>query len=1196
MFRDWSATPRGYNGIDRSTRAKKGSKFAATRRAAAPTHPPHPHNRHSFRRPHPLLFRSFKPIKNFRFSSFPPFSPARHSHLAGPGPNPCTASPLPPGIFSTAKIKGQQSVSVAPLPAYDSLPLHFGFTYFTVASTTPTPTSPTTRAFLLLASTLPVTTTLDASPAPYSPLSLLHIIPPVHPRLFQQYTGPYPQRTTRSHCPCPVAAFAVSRESLLALKKKSFSHHFISYKVAPPAFTEMSSKSDRDKRASSKTKSSSGSRSTQHSSTKDHSGGGGTHHSSGGGGGGTHHSSSRDRPTPMDEGRQRIHAAGPRAMEVTKPKPMARAGYGRMGIHCRLETNFFRMHIPKKLVVSQYAIHIYRLKDPNDTRNRKRSKTSRGGGSASADANKAWIDVASTEPIFWNRAVFERMCHRYGRDFGCALAYDGRSIAYAAREVNRKCLAVRYRVTVGREGAAPTDQEQRDGKTENVEVEIHHAKYLKFDEVLSERIGTIASAEYLAALDVVIAASPMTKYVQIGRSFYSPDRAVPLGRRNITASAWRGFYQSARLSLAGLIVNLDESFTAFWNRGGRPLMDLIRDANDGRELSTSDGRGLRDVSTKLKALKVRAVHTGITYKVHGFSNKGADRIMFDSASEGRKVSIAEYFHSTYNIRLRHPHQPCVKTNPKRETFLPMELLTVMENQRLAGMLSQDQTQGIVKIASSKPHIRREAAIKTMQRLNHSNDRVCRDFGVQVAPGLVSVDARILPVPLIQYKNMKKIKPSAGQWKASREQFASGGLLYTWAVINMTRLRSDDANRFIADLVRSGRKSGVHIPNGRPLLFSCDSRYIADKLREVAHKFASDKSLHVEQYPLQLVIIIKDRQDAPTYNLIKRTGDIELGVATQVCLQKHCEPGSRGREMYCDNVMLKINSKIGGQNAVVSSYQSDRNSNMRDVPFIDKPHIVLGADVTHPMVGGRSPSVAALVGSRDRQGVQYSGAIRNQPGRQEVIADLGGMFKEVYWRWYSNFKRSIHVDAIIMFRDGVSDGQFEEVLQVELAALRRACGEINASFHPKITYIIVTKRHHARFFAEKKHQDRSGNIQAGTVIDKDIVSREFYDFYLNSHAGIQGTSKPSKYTILLDENNIPVDALQGYIFRLAHGFVRCNRSVSMVNSAYYAHLLAFRGRAYLGEDVSDTASSASTDSVVPRAPSLHNFISKRLFFV
>lgn len=883
-------------------------------------------------------------------------------------------------------------------------------------------------------------------------------------------------------------------------------------------------------------------------------------------------------------------------MSSDKVRLAKRSGFGRLGNHIRLETNFFRMHIPKKLVVSQYAIRIFRLKSPSDSKSKRRPRSSRAGGSAASDANRVWTDVAGSELITWNRAVFDVVYRRYGRDFGAMLAYDGRSIAYAPRELNRKVLGTRFRVTVGREGGPPTDQETREGRAENVEVEISHAKYLKFEEVLSERAHPSTYAEYLAALDVVIAASPTGRYVQVGRSFYSPDHASPLGRRNITASAWRGFYQSARLTIAGLVVNLDESFTAFWNKGGRPLSELVRDANDGRDLSCSDNRGLRDVAAKLKALKVKATHTGITYKVHGFSNKGADHIYFQSPSEGRQISIADYFHSTYNIRLRHPHHPCVKTNPRRDTYLPMELLRVAENQRIAGMLTQDQTQSIVKIASSKPHIRREAAIKTMQKLNHNSDRVCKDFNVQVMPGLISVDARVIPPPLITYKNSKRIKPVDGQWNAQRQQYATPGLLFTWAVINISRLRADDLSKFVSDLVRAGRDNGVQIPNSRPTVFSSDSRRVTDRMREVKSKYDRDKSLQVNNYPLQLILIIKDRQDSPTYNSIKRVGDLELGIPTQVVLQKHCERGARGRDMYCNNVMLKINSKIGGQNSVVATYQLDRASGMRDVDFVESPHIVLGADVTHPMAGGSSPSVAALVGSRDRQGVQYTGAIRNQPGRKEVIGDLGNMFKEVYNRWYNNFRRNVHAQAILMFRDGVSEGQFEEVMQVEVAALRQACLEFQKNWRPRITYIIVTKRHHARFFTDRKHQDRSGNIPPGTVIDKDIVSREYYDFYLNSHAGIQGTSKPSKYTVLVDENGIAVDALQGYIYRLAHGFVRCNRSVSMVNSAYYAHLLAFRGRAYLGDDASDTQSMASNDAVVPSAAPMHEYLGRRLFFV
>lgn len=342
------------------------------------------------------------------------------------------------------------------------------------------------------------------------------------------------------------------------------------------------------------------------------------------------------------------------------------------------------------------------------------------------------------------------------------------------------------------------------------------------------------------------------------------------------------------------------------------------------------------------------------------------------------------------------------------------------------------------------------------------------------------------------------------------------------------------------------------------------------------------------------MLVKNSQDTESYNKIKQVGDIELGVATQVLLAKNLR-NPRGLGMFCENVILKVNSKLGGQNARVNSFERSGLRHIPDVPFLNTPHIILGADVTHPMPGGRTPSVAALVGSRDREGIQYSASIRNQTGRQEVIEDLGDMFREVYSHWANNFGNTVHAQKVIMFRDGVSEGQFAEVMNKEVEAIRKACKEISPKLHPQLTYIIVTKRHHTKLFPSRQDGDRNGNVLPGTVVDRDITSGEFYDFYLNSHSGIQGTNKPSKYTVLIDESKLDVDQLQAFVYRLSHGFTRCNRSVSMVNSAYYAHLLAFRGRAYFPDDVSDTTSASSSDAVFA-APRLNQTLARRLFFV
>lgn len=73
--------------------------------------------------------------------------------------------------------------------------------------------------------------------------------------------------------------------------------------------------------------------------------------------------------------------------------------------------------------------------------------------------------------------------------------------------------------------------------------------------------------------------------------------------------------------------------------------------------------------------------------------------------------------------------------------------------------------------------------------------------------------------------------------------------------------------------------------------------------------------------------------------------------------------------------------------------------------------------------------------------------------------------------------------------------------------------------PKITVVIVGKRHHVRFFpTSTSRKDKSGNCPAGTIVDQEITNPSEFDFYLQSHGGILGTSRPAHYNVLLDEND------------------------------------------------------------------------------
>lgn len=62
-----------------------------------------------------------------------------------------------------------------------------------------------------------------------------------------------------------------------------------------------------------------------------------------------------------------------------------------------------------------------------------------------------------------------------------------------------------------------------------------------------------------------------------------------------------------------------------------------------------------------------------------------------------------------------------------------------------------------------------------------------------------------------------------------------------------------------------------------------------------------------------------------------------------------------------------------------------------------------------------------------------------------------------------------------------------------------------------------------------------------------------------HKILQGTSKPSYYVVLLNEDKIPADELQKLTYLLCHDYQRCSKSVSVPAPVYHAHHAAVRGK-------------------------------------
>ncbi|KAF3430134.1 LOW QUALITY PROTEIN: hypothetical protein E2986_05021 [Frieseomelitta varia] len=156
--------------------------------------------------------------------------------------------------------------------------------------------------------------------------------------------------------------------------------------------------------------------------------------------------------------------------------------------------------------------------------------------------------------------------------------------------------------------------------------------------------------------------------------------------------------------------------------------------------------------------------------------------------------------------------------------------------------------------------------------------------------------------------------------------------------------------------------------------------------------------------------------------------------------------------------------------------------------------------------------------------------------------------------------------MLIYTDGVSEGQLAQVINYELFAIKEAIAQLEntKTCMVPITFLVVQKRHHIRLFPTdmRNSDDRNFNVQAGTIVDSEITHPTQIDFYLVSHASIQGTARPTKYRCIWNENGMHEDEIEELTYYLCHLFARCTRSVSYPAPTYYAHLAAFRARALI----------------------------------
>ncbi|KAI9888112.1 MAG: hypothetical protein M1823_000047 [Watsoniomyces obsoletus] len=779
-----------------------------------------------------------------------------------------------------------------------------------------------------------------------------------------------------------------------------------------------------------------------------------------------------------------------------------------------------------------------------------------------------------------------------------AIATDGRSTIVTLKKLklgaeNRAAGQILYYEA---EDAGP-----RAEKPKTYEYAIAYTNTLSVQELMDYLDSRDITTEYepkeavLQALNLAMMRKPLSSADVAGhpsRNKYFPFNAV-LGNLGAGLVALRGYYTSVRTATLRLLLNVNSITATFFQSGS--LSDVMVAF---KQAHTGPGTMEHALQVFLKGVRVECTHLpskndkgqgrfrvkpiqGLAWKPRPGAN--AREVTFFYEDAGKEVTVENYYKRKYNITLSKWMMPIVNCGRQdRATWMPPELCMVIPGQVARKKLSPNQTAEMIKVACRRPAANAKLAIGEGAQLmglgpGHQDGPTL--FGLKINPQMITVDGRILMAPSLTYGS-KQLTPSGASWNMASQKFCLGARVRNWSFFKI-RSGRDSVSTPMGELAAQFRQMmiqcGMTVDQPTPLGGFPDLNL--DPGRPIA-SYEADIEAHIARIRAQntarLLLVALPNKSIPIYSHLKFYADVKHGLHTICCTGEKLSK-DRGRDQLFANLALKVNLKLGGVNQAIPP-------NKLGNPVLANKAMIVGIDVTHPSPDSRkgAPSVAGVVASINDRYAQWPASVRVQTGRQEMVGELAQMMVERLRAYQKNNMQALPQN-IVVYRDGVSEGQYQIVLNEESPAIDKAIAEVYGPkvAKPKVSIIIVGKRHHTRFYptTENDMDIKSGNPKNGTVVDRGVTSERHWDFFLQAHTGLQGTARPAHYVVVQDRIGLGADGLEQMTHNLCYLFGRATKAVSICPPAYYADLLCERARCYLYETFNDNDAATNTGSTV-----------------
>nr|XP_058928443.1 piwi-like protein 2 isoform X5 [Kogia breviceps] len=510
-----------------------------------------------------------------------------------------------------------------------------------------------------------------------------------------------------------------------------------------------------------------------------------------------------------------------------------------------------------------------------------------------------------------------------------------------------------------------------------------------------------------------------------------------------------------------------------------------------------------------------------------------------TTSDGKEITFLEYYSKNYGITIKEKDQPLLIHRPSERQnnqgmLLKGEILLLPELSFVTGIpekmkkdfrAMKDLTQQI-NLSPRQHHNALKCLLQRISKNETANSELTR-WGLCLQKDVHKIEGRVLPMERINLRNTSFITSQELNWikEVTRDLSILTVPMHFWALFYPKRA-TDQARELVNMLEKVAGPIGIRM--SPPAWVELKDDRIETYVRTI------QSMLGVEGKIQMVVCIIMGTRD-DLYRAIKKLCCVQTPVPSQVINVRTIGQPTR-LQSVAQKILLQINCKLGGELWGV------------DIPL--KQLMVIGVDVYHdPSRGMRS--VVGFVASISLTLTKWYSRVVFQMPHQEIVDSLKLCLVGSLKKFYE--VNHCLPEKIVVYRDGVSDGQLKTVASYEIPQLQK-CFEAFENYHPKMVVFVVQKKISTSVYLSAT--EHFVTPSPGTVVDHTITNCDWVDFYLLAHHVRQGCGIPTHYVCVLNTARLSPDHMQRLTFKLCHMYWNWPGTIRVPAPCKYAHKLAF----------------------------------------